>query len=63
LPWPAAFDDLGFPVQAEGTSTVVDGLHFVGVPYLRTRKSPLLFGVGEDAAVVARTIAGGATLA
>jgi putative flavoprotein involved in K+ transport len=63
LPWPAAFDDLGFPVQADGTSTVVDGLHFVGVPYLRTRKSPLLFGVGEDAAVVARTIAGGATLA
>jgi putative flavoprotein involved in K+ transport len=60
LPWPAAFDDMGFPVQADGASTVVDGLHFVGVPYLRKRKSPLLFGVGEDASVVARTIAGGA---
>ena len=60
LPWPAAFDDMGFPVQADGASTVVDGLYFVGVPYLRKRKSPLLFGVGEDASVVARTIAGGA---
>lgn len=57
LPWPAAFDDLGFPIQTDGRSTVVDGLYFVGVPFLRTRKSPLLLGVGEDAAVVARTIA------
>ena len=63
LPWPAAFDDLGFPIQADGASTVVDGLYFVGVPFMRTRKSPLLLGVGEDAAVVARTIAGPATLA
>jgi len=63
LPWPAAFDDIGFPIQTDGASTVVDGLYFVGVPYLRKRKSPLLFGVGEDASVVARTIAGGAALA
>jgi len=63
LPWPAAFDDLGFPIQTDGASTVVDGLYFVGVPFMRTRKSPLLLGVGEDAAVVARTIAGRATLA
>ena len=63
LPWPAAFDDLGFPIQTDGESTIVDGLFFVGVPFLRTRKSPLLLGVGEDAAIVARTIAGGATLA
>jgi putative flavoprotein involved in K+ transport len=61
LPWPDAFDDLGFPIQADGASTVVDGLYFVGVPFLRKLKSPLLLGVGEDAAVVARTIAGGAT--
>lgn len=60
LPWPAAFDDIGFPIQTDGASTVVDGLYFVGVPFLRKRKSPLLFGVGEDASVVARTIAGGA---
>jgi putative flavoprotein involved in K+ transport len=63
LPWAAAFDDLGFPIQTDGASTVVDGLYFVGVPFLRKRKSPLLLGIGEDAAIVARTIAGGATLA
>ncbi len=58
LPWPDAFDDLGFPIQTDGASTIVDGLYFVGVPFMRTRKSPLLLGVGEDAAVVARSIAG-----
>ncbi len=60
LPWPDAFDDLGFPIQADGASAVVEGLYFVGVPFMRTRKSPLLLGVGEDAAVIARSIAGGA---
>jgi putative flavoprotein involved in K+ transport len=58
LPWPDAFDDIGFPIQTDGASTVVDGLYFVGVPFLRKRKSPLLFGVGEDASIVASTIAG-----
>jgi putative flavoprotein involved in K+ transport len=57
LPWPDAFDDLGFPIQTDGASTVVDGLYFVGVPFLRKRKSPLLIGVGEDASIVARAIA------
>ncbi len=57
LPWSAAFDDLGFPIQTDGASTFVDGLYFVGVPFLRTRKSPLLLGVGEDAEVVAASIA------
>lgn len=53
-----AFDDMGFPVTEEGASTVVPGLYFCGVHFLRKRKSSLLFGVGEDAAVVARAIAG-----
>jgi putative flavoprotein involved in K+ transport len=57
LPWPAAFDEVGFPVQVDGASSVVDGLFFVGVHFLRTRKSSILMGVGEDAAIVARTIA------
>ena len=57
LPWPDAFDDLGFPIQQDGASTVVDGLFFVGVHFMRTRKSSILMGVGEDAAFVARTIA------
>ena len=57
LPWPEAFDDEGFPLQVDGASTVVPGLWFMGVHFLRTRKSSLLFGVGEDAAVVAEAIA------
>ena len=51
-----AFDALGFPIHEEGSSTVVSGLHFVGVHFLRKRKSSLLIGVGEDAAIVARRI-------
>ena len=50
---PGAFDELGFPVHHECASTAADGLFFAGVHFLRTRKSSLLVGVGEDAAVVA----------
>jgi hypothetical protein len=49
-------DDLGFPIHHEGASTVAAGLYFVGVHFLRKRKSSLLIGVGEDAAIVARQI-------
>ncbi|HEY2958636.1 MAG TPA: hypothetical protein VGM21_10590 [Actinomycetota bacterium] len=35
----------------------MDGLYFVGVHFLRKRKSSLLIGVGEDAALVAAAIA------
>jgi len=38
-------------------STEVPGLFFCGVHFLRTRRSSLLFGVGADAALLARTIA------
>ena len=55
---PGAFDELGFPVNEEGASTVAAGLYFVGVHFLRKRKSALLNGVGEDATIVARQIAG-----
>jgi putative flavoprotein involved in K+ transport len=51
-----AFDQWGFPLTADGASTVVPGLYFVGVHFLRTRKSSLLFGVGEDAGLVARSL-------
>jgi putative flavoprotein involved in K+ transport len=54
---PGAFDELGFPIHEEGASTVVPGLYFVGVHFLRKRKSSLLIGVGEDAELVARQIA------
>jgi putative flavoprotein involved in K+ transport len=51
-----AFDEWGFPITVDGASTAVPGLYFVGVHFLRTRKSSLLFGVGEDAALVARSL-------
>jgi putative flavoprotein involved in K+ transport len=54
---PGAFDDFGFPVTEEGASAVAPGLYFVGVHFLRKRKSSLLLGVGEDAAIVAEGIA------
>jgi putative flavoprotein involved in K+ transport len=57
LPWPDAFDELGFPLHREGESTVVPRLYFAGVHFLRKRKSSLLVGVGEDAAIVAGRIA------
>jgi putative flavoprotein involved in K+ transport len=54
---PEAFDELGFPLHEEGESTFVPGLYFVGVHYLRKRKSSLFVGVGEDAAIVAGRVA------
>ena len=57
LPWQDAFDEHGFPMHRDGASTVVPGLYFVGVHFLRKRKSSLLGGVGEDAEIVARQIA------
>ena len=53
----AAFDSMGFPITDDGASTVVPGLYFCGVHFLRTRGSSLLFGVGEDATVVAHAVA------
>src|SRR5579864_8100727 len=50
---PGAFDDAGFPIQVDGSSTIVPGLHFMGVHFQRKRKSATLFGVAEDAAVLA----------
>lgn len=52
-----AFDDMGIPIHKDGASTAVPGLYFCGVHFLRKRKSALLLGVGEDAAIVAAQIA------
>jgi putative flavoprotein involved in K+ transport len=49
------FDEMGFPVQVDG-QTSVTGLYFVGVHWMRKFKSAILYGVGEDAEVVARQI-------
>jgi putative flavoprotein involved in K+ transport len=54
--FPHAFDDMGFPIQQDGSSTVVRGLHFMGVHFQRKRKSATLLGVAEDARVLAETI-------
>jgi putative flavoprotein involved in K+ transport len=56
LPWPDAFDADGFPIHRNGQSIAVPGLHFVGVHFLRKRKSSLFIGVGEDAAIIAEEI-------
>jgi putative flavoprotein involved in K+ transport len=53
----AAFDAHGFPIHNDGASSTVPGLYFCGVHYLRKRKSSLLIGVGEDAAIIAGKIA------
>jgi putative flavoprotein involved in K+ transport len=46
----------GYPIQERGI-TDYPGLYFMGLPWLHTIKSGLLFGVGEDAAYIASAIA------
>jgi putative flavoprotein involved in K+ transport len=59
--FPSALDDMGFPIQQDGSSTVIPGLHFMGVHFQRKRKSATFLGVGEDATVLAETISRGST--
>jgi len=54
---PGLVDEQGFPVHVDGESLVAPDLHFVGVHFLRRRRSALLFGVGDDAAATATRIA------
>jgi putative flavoprotein involved in K+ transport len=54
---PGGFDEMGFPLQQDGASSVADGLYFVGVHFQRKRKSSIFFGVGEDASILAEHIA------
>jgi putative flavoprotein involved in K+ transport len=57
IPWTDAFDETGFPIQTDGVSHVVDGLFFMGVHFLRKRKSSTLWGAAEDANIVADRVA------
>jgi putative flavoprotein involved in K+ transport len=50
------FDQDGYPIQQRGI-TDYPGLYFLGLPWLHTLKSSLIFGVGEDAAHIAADIA------
>jgi len=49
-------DGDGFPIQTRGV-TAYPGLFFVGLPWLHTAKSGLIYGVGGDARFVADRIA------
>lgn len=57
--FPDAFDEMGFPIQEDGSSTVVPGLHFMGVHFQRKRMSATFLGVAEDATVLAERIVEG----
>ena len=50
-------DEYGYPIQESGR-TKHPGLYFIGLPWLTTAKSGLLFGVGGDAALVVEDIMG-----
>jgi putative flavoprotein involved in K+ transport len=54
---PGAFDPLGFPIHVDCACVAAPGLYFVGVHFLRKRKSSIFLGVGEDAAIIADAIA------
>lgn len=54
---PAIVDGDGFPVQHQGV-TAHSGLYFAGMPWMDKQSSGFLFGVGEQAEVVASAIAG-----
>lgn len=49
------FDDFGYPVTKRG-ETAAPGLYFLGLNYLHSRKSGIIYGVGEDAEHVAGRI-------
>src|SRR6516225_2126989 len=46
----------GYPIQKRGV-TEYEGLYFLGMPWLHSRRSGILFGVGDDASYVAAHIA------
>jgi putative flavoprotein involved in K+ transport len=46
----------GYPIQKRGVMNY-DGLYFLGMPWLHSRRSGILFGVGDDAAYLAAHIA------
>jgi putative flavoprotein involved in K+ transport len=49
-------DSDGYPIQKRGVSEY-EGLYFLGMPWLHSRRSGILFGVGDDAAYIAKHIA------
>jgi putative flavoprotein involved in K+ transport len=45
----------GYPIQKRGV-TEYEGLYFLGMPWIHSRRSGILFGVGDDAAYLATHI-------
>jgi len=45
----------GYPIQKRGVADY-EGLYFLGMPWIHSRRSGILFGVGEDAAYLAAQI-------
>ncbi len=52
----AVFDEHGRPRHRRGV-TDVPGLYFIGLPWLATRKSGIIYGVADDAARITQHIA------
>jgi putative flavoprotein involved in K+ transport len=50
------FDQSGYPIHSRGI-TRYQGLYFLGLPWLHTRGSGILYGVGEDASFITANIA------
>jgi putative flavoprotein involved in K+ transport len=49
------FNENGSPLHKDGSSPV-DGLYFMGLHFLRTRKSAIIFGIKEDAEFIASNV-------
>ena len=49
------FDDRGHPVHISGSADI-DGLYFMGFPWLTKRKSGIIYGVDEDARIVTQRL-------
>jgi putative flavoprotein involved in K+ transport len=63
-PWlqmPRVLDEKGQPLQAGGISSVVEGLYFLGLGWMRSRNSALVGGVGNDAKYLLGVIKYGST--
>lgn len=51
-------DEEGMPIHNEGKSSV-DGLYFIGFPWLRSRKSGIIYGMKDDATYIASCVHSG----
>jgi len=49
------FDDQNKPIHKRGVSAE-RGLYFVGFPWLNSRRSGIIYGIGEDAQYIANLI-------